>query len=649
MLALWMAAAPAAQAEDDPPGRVGRVAQVHGQAWMQEQGQREWFDLQRNRPFTTGDRLTTDRDSRMELQIGSTTVRLDERTDLQIERLDDDRVDLRLYSGSAILRVREPELIREVSLNTREGSYLPRSTGLFRVDAADDQEQASVLSGELQFNGDSRSVALRTGQRAILSNEGRGPLALSWGAPADDDFERWALYEDGREPPRAEQQRYPVSPEMTGAEDLAGQGNWETHPEYGAIWTPTVVQADWAPYRYGRWIWVAPWGWTWQDDAAWGFAPFHYGRWVNWRGRWGWAPGQYVRRPVYAPAMVGWVGGSGPGWSVSVSVGGGPVVGWVPLAPREVFVPYYRYSPRYVQNINYTHVHLPPNYQPPRQTPGAPVMYTNRGVPGGITAVPSAVMFNRQPVGGAQRVPDAVVGRVVREPGHTVALAAPPQAPAQAMQPPPSARQPNRPVVTPLPGAGQGRPWAGRPVAQQPNVQQLGGQPSGQQPVAPQPGERPGMQRPSVQPLPSGQPNVQAVPPGRRPQPQDEDNRVVNRRPDALNAHGNFNSDARGDDKDEDNGTWRRGAQVVRPQAPAQQPERVQPQQAERPQVQRLPQAVERPQPVERPQAQQPQPQARPQVQPVPQPQQQPRAEPAERQDKGQPRGRPGDPRRDPN
>ena len=95
---------------------------------------------------------------------------------------------------------------------------------------------------------------------------------------------------------------------MTGAEDLDRYGHWESHPEYGPIWTPPPWCPGWAPYRYGHWAWIGPWGWTWVDDAPWGFAPFHYGRWVMVGGRWCWAPGRYVARPVYAPALVAWIG-----------------------------------------------------------------------------------------------------------------------------------------------------------------------------------------------------------------------------------------------------------------------------------------------------------------------------------------------------
>ena len=54
----------------------------------------------------------------------------------------------------------------------------------------------------------------------------------------------------------------------------------------------------------------------------------------------------------------------------------------MPLAPYERWVPYYPASTVYVRNVNVTHVHVHPG-QPKRGR--EPVMYTNRGVPGGVT------------------------------------------------------------------------------------------------------------------------------------------------------------------------------------------------------------------------------------------------------------------------
>jgi hypothetical protein len=259
--------------------------------------------------------------------------------------------------------------------------------------------------------------------------------------PGRDDFEQWVRSDDARDQQYAA--RHPISPEMTGAEDLDRNGQWSSHPEYGAIWYPTTVVAGWAPYRHGHWAWVRPWGWTWVDDAPWGFAPFHYGRWVHWGGRWCWAPGTYVRRPVYAPAMVAWVGG--PHLSVSVRIGGGQPVGWVPLAPREAYYPAYRVSPVYIKQVNVTHVHV----HQPAPRPGRPIMYANTGVAGGVTVVSSDVLTRRQAVAAAARPADDAVVRAVRS--HRGIEPAAPPTPANASFAPRQPVKPGRTVVTPPP------------------------------------------------------------------------------------------------------------------------------------------------------------------------------------------------------
>jgi hypothetical protein len=77
----------------------------------------------------------------------------------------------------------------------------------------------------------------------------------------------------------------------------------------------------------------------------WGFAPFHYGRWALVHGRWVWVPGARVHRPVYAPALV-------------VFVGSDIKIGWFPLGPREPYLPAYPASRTYIKNVNVTHVEI---------------------------------------------------------------------------------------------------------------------------------------------------------------------------------------------------------------------------------------------------------------------------------------------------
>ena len=347
----------AVRAADDPPGRVGRIVTVDGDARLRHDDgtpaveHRE--DNLRNWPVTGGDRLSVGRDSRLELAIGSTRLRLGEDSELSVTALDDERIALELIEGSLAIVLRSEEVARELEIQTVAGRLSPTGAGLFRIDvpaprrgepetaAATAWRQALVI----EQPGVGR-LTLRPGQRAELYRDGGWRL----GPPASDDFARWAMTQDGLRELAGRDD--PVPSEMTGADDLDEHGDWTRAPEYGWVWFPRRVGPSWAPYRDGRWVWVRPWGWTWIDDAPWGYAPFHYGRWVWWRDRWGWVPGDWTPRPAWAPALVVWNGNPGVSWSVSIGTG----VAWYPLAPREVYVPSFRVGLRYVQAVNRPHV-----------------------------------------------------------------------------------------------------------------------------------------------------------------------------------------------------------------------------------------------------------------------------------------------------
>ena len=62
-------------------------------------------------------------------------------------------------------------------------------------------------------------------------------------------------------------------------------------------------------------------------------------------------PGSAVERPVYAPAVVNFIGNL-----VVINFGGGPGVGWIPLGPNEIWYPPYRHGPRYFHDVNFANV-----------------------------------------------------------------------------------------------------------------------------------------------------------------------------------------------------------------------------------------------------------------------------------------------------
>ena len=380
--------------DQDPPSRAGRISYVTGSVSFQPGGQGDWLDAVPNRPLTTGDNLWSDKDARAEVEIGSTSIRLAPETSLTFLDLGDNSTQLRLSVGSVYFRVRQLDQDESFEVDTPNLAFTVNRPGQYRIDVNEngDQTIATVWHGEGEITGGGSSYRLMEGQQGTFS--GTDQISYDVGGIGDqDNFDRWAFDRDRHEDDARSQY---VSDDMTGADDLNEYGHWHDVDGYGNVWTPAGVPGDWAPYRFGHWVYVAPWGWTWVEDEPWGFAPFHYGRWV-YAGGWCWVPGPVVVRPVYSPALVAFVGGGG--FHVGVGVG----VGWFPLGPGEVFVPWYRTSPRYVQNVNITNtrvtvVQVTNVYNNVTVNHVNNITYVNQHEGRGVTVVDRNTFVNAQPV-----------------------------------------------------------------------------------------------------------------------------------------------------------------------------------------------------------------------------------------------------------
>jgi hypothetical protein len=331
---------------------VARLNYIQGSISFQPGGETDWVQANPNRPLTTRDNLWADRNSRGELHIGSSSIRIGSETGITFLNLDDRTVQIQLAEGSMNVYVRRLDGGDDFEIDTPNLAFTLQRPGEYRIDVDPNGNATSVTvrAGEGEATGGGSDYHMDSGDTATFS--GTDTLTYDGGqAGRLDEFDSWCRSRDDREE-RSQSSRY-VSRDVIGYDDLDDNGEWRSVPDYGYVWFPTRVAAGWAPYRYGHWAWVAPWGWTWVEDEPWGFAPFHYGRWAEVGGGWCWVPGPVVVRPVYAPALVVFVGGPRFGMSVSFGGGGGGVA-WFPLGPREVYVPPYRTSERYVQKVNVT-------------------------------------------------------------------------------------------------------------------------------------------------------------------------------------------------------------------------------------------------------------------------------------------------------
>jgi Family of unknown function (DUF6600)/FecR protein len=394
-LLLLLLSATVLWAEDDPPGRVARLQYVSGSVSVQPQGTQDWVEAALNRPLTASDNIWTDKQSRAELNVGTGIFRMDSETSVTFSNLSDQTIQVELHQGTLSLHVRKLYDGEIYEIDTPNMAFTVQKSGDYRFDVQPESDVSSVTvwKGKGDATGEGPAVRVEAHERATFS-DGTSMAHTFAPAPELDGFDDWGIVRDKREDHYASAQY--VSPDVIGYEDLDEYGSWRTVPEYGAIWVPTHVVADWAPYRYGHWVWISPWGWTWVDDAPWGFAPFHYGRWVSYGGYWGWAPGPVYVRPVYAPALVAWFGGSN--WGVSIGFGG-PAYGWCPLGYGEPFIPWYRGSRGYFRNVNISNTRIT------NITNVTNIYYDHRGTPNrfanlgrGGTAVPQHAMLNARPV-----------------------------------------------------------------------------------------------------------------------------------------------------------------------------------------------------------------------------------------------------------
>lgn len=358
---LSLAIVPFSAWSADPPGRVGRLSHVEGEAAVYADPELGWESARVNLSLTSENSVWTEPGALAEVRFAGTALRLGETTQLDIVRLDDREFRGHLPRGTLAVRILGLDRGDAWTIGTPDARFQLTEKGRYRVDADPGRAESrlTVFSGSARLEVVGGAITVEAGRsvRVMGGERPRYEFEAAYSVSLDD----WALARDHRFEER-EAARY-VPPEVTGWEDLDDYGVWRNEPEYGAVWFPTRVEVGWAPYRHGRWTWVRPWGWTWVDDAPWGYAPFHYGRWVYVGDRWGWYPGRYTSRPVWAPALVGWIGGSG--WSVSISTGPASVLGWYPLSPYDNYQPWYSANTVYVTNVN--RIVLPPRHDRDRR------------------------------------------------------------------------------------------------------------------------------------------------------------------------------------------------------------------------------------------------------------------------------------------
>lgn len=436
-----------AQAQSDPPGQAGRLAFIDGSVSFHDDQESGWSRAIVNTPLTSGDAIWTEPDSRSEISVAGSRVRLEGGTQLDLLDIDDTQTRLQIDRGRIDIKAYsfEPRVVYRIV--TPRGIILLQQQGDYYVEAGsiEDATRLGVRSGVAQFQAlNGQRLALRAGEVGEIDGTLDVPRMRIVKSAPPQPAPYWAARD--REIDYTLPAQY-LSAGVTGYEDLNAYGSWSNDSRYGHVWSPRSVPSDWQPYRTGHWSYVRPWGWTWIDDQPWGYAPYHYGRWANSNGRWVWVPPQREVKPVYAPALVAFIGGI----ELALSLGNandGPV-GWFPLGPRETYVPPYTANRDYYNRINRSaqiqQSELDDRWQrTQRHEPPAAGPANARMNQRFATVVPAQAFVRSQPVARAvlkiapEKIAAAPVALVSAPPAPAASLATPARAQAPTPTPAPS-------------------------------------------------------------------------------------------------------------------------------------------------------------------------------------------------------------------
>jgi hypothetical protein len=350
--------------QDDMQRGVARISVMDGQVSVRRGDAGEWVAGIINAPLMADDSIATAPNSRAEVQFDSADIlRIGGNAEVHLTALENNHYQMELARGSVTFRILRASSAN-VEVDTPSISVRPSQIGVYRISVNDAGEsELTVRAGNVEVFSPKGSQWVNAGQTMRARGTASDPEFQMGAAIPPDDWDRWSESRD-QMLLQASSVYQKVPPGVYGAEDMQNNGVWTEVPNYGNVWHPTAVAPGWSPYSCGRWVWEDWYGWTWIGCESWGWAPYHYGRWFNdpAYGGWLWYPGVIGVRHYWSPALVAFFG-YGPGVGFGVGFGN---VGWVALAPFEVFRPWWGagyYGAGFAGRVNITNINVYNSYR----------------------------------------------------------------------------------------------------------------------------------------------------------------------------------------------------------------------------------------------------------------------------------------------
>lgn len=332
---------------------VGRISHLEGDLLRYVPEDDDWVLAVSDAPVGPQDIFYSGEGTRAEFSFPTDTlVRSGDATQVEVVALEEDLAHLRVASGE--VRFQNNSLEGVVRADTPYGYVVAPGGTSFDIYVGEESLEVVALKGEVQFihlkDGYETRYPVTAGSSSLLADsesveQGEGGT--------EQDWDRWNAERD-QAIQRMSRVSSPYLPEglQSEAHVLEENGHWERVPYQGGyqqMWRPTRVEVGWSPFTCGRWT-------KWYNEHVWipyepfGHVTHHYGGWVVVNGIWYWVPPPRVLRIRvlrWHPGRVLWI--HTPQY-----------IGWVPLAPHEVFYGFRYWGPGTVvlNQVNIFNIHI---------------------------------------------------------------------------------------------------------------------------------------------------------------------------------------------------------------------------------------------------------------------------------------------------
>ena len=162
--------------EYDVTARVVRISLITGDVSLKRTGNTDWERARLNTPLVEGDAISTDRESRAEIQIDARNfVRLGANSMVRLVTLRDEGVALSVIEGTASIRLAKFDRDHEYfEVDAPQATLSAEKTGLYRIDVSREGRVrfGARDGGRARIYSETSGFALRDGRTAELVFEG---------------------------------------------------------------------------------------------------------------------------------------------------------------------------------------------------------------------------------------------------------------------------------------------------------------------------------------------------------------------------------------------------------------------------------------------------------------------------------------------